>query len=350
MSMVDSTFWVKRMKAREIMTSDVVSARADTPVPDIARLLFENHISALPVLDESGTPIGIVSENDLVGRDETERDARRGWWLALLAEVKPLGPYLVSCLRTAERIANEIMSKPVVTVSEDTDTAEIARLFEAYRIRRVPVVQDGKMVGIVSRDNLLRVLIDQEPCHADRPREGALAGALAHALASLDRQFEHLHNGIKPRIVPIARPDDIHLTVADFRRLVADCESEEVQRREELRRSAAEQRRHLVAELIDRHISDDGWRSLIHEARAAAERGAKEFMLLRFPSQLCSDGGRAINAPDPDWPATLRGEAAEIYLRWNRDLKPSGFHFTARVVDYPDGIPGDIGLFLVWEQ
>jgi hypothetical protein len=73
-------------------------------------------------------------------------------------------------------------------------------------------------------------------------------------------------------------------------------------------------------------------------------------MLLRFPSQLCSDGGRAINAPDPDRPATLRGEAAEIYLRWNRDLKPSGFHFTARVVDYPDGIPGDIGLFLVWGQ
>jgi len=71
-------------------------------------------------------------------------------------------------------------------------------------------------------------------------------------------------------------------------------------------------------------------------------------MLLRFPSQLCSDGGRAVNVPDPEWPSTLRGEAAEIYLRWSHDLKPQGFHLAARVADFPDGMPGDIGLFIVW--
>jgi hypothetical protein len=69
---------------------------------------------------------------------------------------------------------------------------------------------------------------------------------------------------------------------------------------------------------------------------------------LRFPAQLCSDGGRAINVPEPSWPATLRGEAAEIFVRWQRDLKPGGFHVVARVLDFPDGIPGDIGLFLLW--
>jgi hypothetical protein len=73
-------------------------------------------------------------------------------------------------------------------------------------------------------------------------------------------------------------------------------------------------------------------------------------MLLRFPSQLCSDGGRAINVTEPDWPATLRGEAAEIYLRWERHLKPHGFHLTARVLEFPGGMPGDIGLFLSWGQ
>ena len=73
-------------------------------------------------------------------------------------------------------------------------------------------------------------------------------------------------------------------------------------------------------------------------------------MLLRFPSQLSSDGGRAINVMEPRWPGTLRGEAAEIYLRWERDLKPHGFHLTARVLDFPGGIPGDIGLFLVWGE
>jgi hypothetical protein len=63
---------------------------------------------------------------------------------------------------------------------------------------------------------------------------------------------------------------------------------------------------------------------------------------------LCSDCGRAIDVTEPDWPATLRGEAAEIYLRWERDLKPRGFHIAARVVDYPGGVPGDIGLSLIW--
>jgi hypothetical protein len=96
------------------------------------------------------------------------------------------------------------------------------------------------------------------------------------------------------------------------------------------------------------HLSDESWRKLLHEAHTEAQQGAKEFMLLRFPSEVCTDGGRAINAPDLDWPTTLRGEAAEIYLRWRRDLQPQGFHLAARVVDFPDGIPGDIGRFLVW--
>ena len=80
------------MNAREVMTSAVISATGDTPVRDIAQLLLQNHISAVPILDKTGAPIGMVSEGDLVGRDETERDARREWWLALLAEGESLGP------------------------------------------------------------------------------------------------------------------------------------------------------------------------------------------------------------------------------------------------------------------
>jgi hypothetical protein len=57
-----------------------------------------------------------------------------------------------------------------------------------------------------------------------------------------------------------------------------------------------------------------------------------------------------VNVAGPDWPATLRGEAAEIYLRWERDLKRNGFRLAARILDFPDGIPGDIGLFLTWGQ
>ena len=138
------------------------------------------------------------------------------------------------------------------------------------------------------------------------------------------------------------------ITVWDFRSLVVDHKHEDAEHQSEPRREEIERRRGRVAELIDGHVSDAGWRGLLHQARQTAEHGEKEFMLLRFPSELCSDGGRAINIAAPDWPDTLRGEAAEMHRRWQRDLKPRGFPLAARVLEFPGGMPGDIGLFLVW--
>jgi len=335
------------MKAREVMTSPVVSATEDMPVRDIARLLLESHISAVPILDTGGAPVGMVSEGDLIGRDETEPDARREWWLALLAEGEALGGEFLAALRRPDRVASDVMAKPVITVSEDTDTGEIARLLQAHRIKRVPVVRNGQVVGVVSRENLLRLLAKEESHHDVQHREGVVARALEDALAPLKWRFERPRPETEPHDAPNGHSEPSS-AAADFRRLAQDFESKETQRREELRHSAEEKREHEAAELIGKHISEASWRNLIHAARTAAEHGEKEFQLLRFPSQLCSDGGRAINAPDPDWPATLRGEAAEVYLRWSRDLKPHGFHLAARVMDFPDGVLGDIGLFLVW--
>jgi hypothetical protein len=97
-------------------------------------------------------------------------------------------------------------------------------------------------------------------------------------------------------------------------------------------------------------VRDENWNTMLHHAREAAQRGDKEYLLLRFPSDLCADGGRAVNSALPDWPNTLRGEAAEIYLRWERELKSRGFHLVARVLDFPGGMPGDIGFFLGWAR
>src|SRR3954452_1348486 len=336
------------MKIRDVMTSKVIAAHADMPTRDIARLLLENHISAVPILDRSGAPVGMVSEGDLLGRSDAEREARRDWWLALLADGESLDADFLSTLTRPARTAGDVMSRPVITVTEDTDTGEVARLLRDYRIKRVPVLRDGQVVGIVSRENLLRALAEQEAPHSARPH-GVTPGAglLAGALAELDRHFEHPTQESAPRAAPTPQADDTNLAATDFLRLVADHESNEAQHREELHRNAAEERRRRVSELIDRHLSDEGWRNLVHQARIAAEHGKKEFMLLRFPSQLCSDGGRTLNAGEPDWPATLRGEAAELYLRWERDLKPHGFHLVARVLEFPGGFPGDAGLFLV---
>jgi CBS domain-containing protein len=335
------------MKARDVMTSAIISATGDTSVRDIAQLLLQNHISAIPILDNSGAPVGMVSEGDLIGRDETQRNARHEWWLALLAEGESLSPDFLSSLRRPERVAIDIMSRPVITVGEDVDTGEIARLLAAHRIKRVPVVRNGQVVGIVSRENLLRALASEEPRHDAKSSEGTVARAMADVLAPLKWRFERPHHETEPH-APMTPPDDAPFAASDFRRLAADFESTEARRREDLRHSAGDERQHRAEELIGKHISDGSWRHLVHEARTAAEQGLKEFLLLRFPSQLCSDGGRAVNVPDPDWPTTLRGEAAEIYLRWSHDLKPQGFHLAARVVDFPEGMPGDIGLFLVW--
>jgi CBS domain-containing protein len=146
------------MKASDVMTDAVVSVRPDTPTSQVARLLLDNGISAVPVVDSDGAPVGMVSEGDLIGRDEAARAARRDWWLALLAEGEQLSADFLASLRDPERTARDIMSAPVVTVGEETEVGEIARLLAAHRIKRVPVVRDGRIIGILSRADLLRAL------------------------------------------------------------------------------------------------------------------------------------------------------------------------------------------------
>jgi CBS domain-containing protein len=336
------------MKARDVMTTDVAVVNPDTPTREIAALLLKRGISAVPIVDANGAPIGMVSEGDLVGRDENAREARRDWWLELLAEGNPLHEDFLASLRTPERRAREIMSAPVLTVAEDTPVAEIARLLAAYRIKRVPVVRDGRIVGIVSRADLLRAFA------AEQPDRGAFKGSEpTHDLFSwLDHHFRHDRGSAPDRTAsqPPESPVDQSLRVDDFRALAADFAHHQAQDQDVERRALAEQRQQRAKELIEHHISDENWRTLVHQARLAAEHGEREFLLLRFPGQLCSDGGRAVNAPDPRWPQTLRGEAAEMYLRWEHDLKPSGFHLAARVIDFPGGMPGDVGLFLIWGE
>lgn len=134
----------------------------------------------------------------------------------------------------------------------------------------------------------------------------------------------------------------------DFQQLVQSHEQESAEEAQETRRERQQQDSARVKALIDSHIGDEAWRNLLHRAREAAEKGAKDFELIRFPSTLCTDGARAINAPEEGWESTLRGEPAEIYQRWEKELKPHGFHLSARVLTFPDGFPGDVGLFLSW--
>ena len=142
-----------------------------------------------------------------------------------------------------------------------------------------------------------------------------------------------------------AKPD---LSADGFRGLVSYHEKEEEVHHQEAHRLAVEKRQEEARHMMNQKLADETWERMLAEARNAAQHGETEHMVLRFPCELCSDHGRAVNAPDPTWPSTLRGLAAEVFMRWKRELRPRGFGLHARVVDFPGGVPGDIGLFLAW--
>lgn len=322
------------MQARELMTTNVTVVPPEMPARKIAVVLLDRGISAVPVVDSTGIPIGMVSEGDLLGRRHDERGQRREWWLTILAEGEPISPEFLAQLRSTELTARDLMSAPVITVGELTEAAEIAELLSSYRIKRVPVVRDGKIVGIVSRADLVRGQTGHPrppgpPRPASKPTEVAASQrSVVHATGDEAAAGEFSAEG--------------------FRNLTLGFQHERIERQRAQAQVAAEERSRRMRELIDHHVGDSNWQTLLHGARVAAEHGEKDFLLLRFPAGLCADGGRAINAPEPDWPQSLRGEAAEIYRRWEQELKPRGFHLSAKVLDFPGGFPGDIGLMLSW--
>ncbi len=143
------------MKASDVMVTNVISVRPNACVQDVAHILLKNHISAVPVVDADGTIVGIVSEGDLMRRAETGTLRRRPWWLAVLTGREGLAAEYV---KEHSRKVADVMTRNVVTVEPGTPLAEVAAILEKNRIKRVPVVKDGKIVGIVSRANLLQAL------------------------------------------------------------------------------------------------------------------------------------------------------------------------------------------------
>ncbi|NIO40680.1 MAG: CBS domain-containing protein [Burkholderiales bacterium] len=144
------------MRAGDVMTTNVVSVGPQTSVRDIARTLLEHRISAVPVIDDAQRIVGIVSEGDLMRRSETETGRPASWWLLLLSSPETRAEEYV---KAHGRRAEEVMTNTVHTVGEDTTLEEVADILERRRIKRVPVVRDGKIAGIVSRANLLRGLV-----------------------------------------------------------------------------------------------------------------------------------------------------------------------------------------------
>ena len=143
------------MRAHQIMTRPVVTVTPETTIVDAANLMLQRHVSGLPVVDVGGNLVGVVSEGDFIRRSEIGTGRRRGRWLRFI-----LGPGKSASDFVHEHghKVGEVMTKSPLTITEDTALAEIVALMEKNNVKRLPVVRGDKVVGIVSRANLLQAV------------------------------------------------------------------------------------------------------------------------------------------------------------------------------------------------
>ncbi len=170
------------MRARDVMVRAVATTTPDNTVEKVARLMINLRISGVPVLDREGWLVGIVTEGDLLRRAETGTERRRSRWSEWFsANSRLAAEYVKSHARRVE----DVMTREVVSVGELATLGEIAELLESKRIKRVPVVHDGKIVGIVSRADLLQVLASGGATTADEDSDRLIRERL---LAELGKQ------------------------------------------------------------------------------------------------------------------------------------------------------------------
>jgi CBS domain-containing protein len=284
------------------MISDAACVTLDTDVVEVARRLAATPTGAVVVVDAAHRPIGIVTRSDIERACEDAEAPPLPRWL-----VKYKMP--VAAIRPAPRPLSDIMTAPAIYVPEVAQLVEFAVLMDRKRLKRLPVVNHDGFIGLVRRADVLRAIQDERP------------------------SGEPIPGGV---------------TAQQFRDLAARAEAQELALRVEALRRVEEARNRLIEELAGRRLSDRAWADMLAGARRAASAGLTECALMQFPARLCADGGRAINAPDPRWPQSLRGEPRDIFERWRHDLEPAGFGLAAQIVTFPDGVPGDAALILIW--
>ena len=143
------------MRARDVMVFPVITVKPNSSVKEVAKTFLDRRISAVPVVDDQGKLVGIVSEGDLMHRSEAGTERQRPWWLLALTGEETLAAEYV---KSHARKVADVMTRNVITATPDTPLHEIAALLEKNSIKRVPIVRDGGLVGIVSRANLIQAV------------------------------------------------------------------------------------------------------------------------------------------------------------------------------------------------
>jgi CBS domain-containing protein len=149
--------------AAEIMTRDVQTALPGTRLIEIARKLAARHISSVPICDAEGQLLGIITEGDIVRPLRESIRSKRAAWLLAFAEGEDLAPQFLEYIGSDNHTAGEFMSRNMITAGEDTTLGEIAELMIKNDIKRVPILREGKLVGIVSRSDLVAKVAKATP-------------------------------------------------------------------------------------------------------------------------------------------------------------------------------------------
>jgi hypothetical protein len=145
-------------------------------------------------------------------------------------------------------------------------------------------------------------------------------------------------------IDPTATP----ISAAELRKKLLEKEMEKIS---QFRREQDAKQKELTKftdEFLGKHVTEEEIATVRRLVMIAVEAGKFEAMVYSFPSSLCTDSGRAINSIDPDWPQTLQGKAKEFFERYQAFGKPQGYKLKAMIINFPGGIPGDVGFFLSW--
>jgi CBS domain-containing protein len=186
------------MLVRDVMVAPVITVEPSASVQDVARLFLEKQISAVPVLDGKGKLVGIVSEGDLLHRVEAGTERQRSWWLQAFVHDDTLAKEYI---KSHSRKVSDVMTKDVITASPTTPLHGVAASMERNAIRRLPILENGQLVGIVSRANLLqavasaRQLLDVTP--SDKAiRDRILAGLKREAWAHTGLLNVTVSNGV----------------------------------------------------------------------------------------------------------------------------------------------------------
>ena len=138
------------------------------------------------------------------------------------------------------------------------------------------------------------------------------------------------------------------ITPDQLRQITDEKEKEKLQEALDKKRKADDEQHQLRDAFMAREIHPEVFERLSKVIRAAAEGGEREALVVRFSSEYCTDRGRAINNFEPEWPESLTGFAKRAYEFWQKELEPQGYKLRVQIMDFPGGMPGDVGMFLRW--